>query len=133
MAPAGHTHLVGEYFCDRDDGIWQRSDGGLINEAAGSLEQLNFFEHGDLIDGCVLRVPYAYPVFSLHYQEHLRIITDWLHKFKNLHLIGRSGSYSYLNMDRAMESGMAAADSIIQHGGADLSYDEKLAAGPSRS
>ncbi len=132
MAPAGQTHLVAEYFCDRDDGTWNSSDEQLTTTTANHLQRLKFLEATEVKDSCVIRIPYAYPVFNVDYRENLQIITDWLDQFGNLQLIGRSGRYSYLNMDCAMESGIQAVEKVIERSGADATFPEKMAALPSR-
>ncbi|MCL7487227.1 MAG: FAD-dependent oxidoreductase [Desulfobulbaceae bacterium] len=114
LAPAGKSHIIAEYFCNRDDRTWQSADDALAGSTAHHLQKLGFFDQKDILDSCVLRIPYAYPVFDLHYRKHLKIITDFLDGFANLHLVGRSGMFSYLNMDQAMESGIVAAQQIIQ-------------------
>ncbi|MDF1577389.1 MAG: FAD-dependent oxidoreductase [Desulfobulbales bacterium] len=132
MAPAGHTHLVIEYFCDQGDHIWNTSEEKLVAQTAEQLQRLEFITSREIVDSCVLKIPHAYPVFSVDYQKHLRVVTDWLGRFENLHLIGRSGRYSYLNMDHAMESGIEAAEKVLQRPGANLSYPERVAASPCR-
>ena len=81
----------------------------------------------------MLRIPYAYPVFNVNFRQNLQIITEWLEQFSNLQLIGRSGSYSYLNMDCAMESGIEAVEKVLRRAGATATYPEQLAALPSRT
>jgi len=115
LAPPGKSHIIAEYFCNTDDITWQSSDDTTVDSTTYHLQKLGFFEKNDVIDSCVLRIPYAYPVFDLHYQKHLKVITDFLDGFDNLHLIGRSGMFSYLNMDQAMESGIMAAEKVM-HG-----------------
>lgn len=114
LAPHGQSHVVAEYFCNTGDAVWQSSERNLCDLTAGHLEKLGFLARTDVLDGTVLRIPYAYPVFDLQYQSHLRVITDFLDTFDNLHLIGRSGLFSYLNMDQAMESGIMVAEKVIQ-------------------
>ena len=132
MAPPGRTHLVAEYFCDQNDGLWNATDEGLTATTADHLHRLKFLETSEVADSCVLRVPFAYPIFNVNYRENLQIITDWLDQFDNLQLIGRSGRYSYLNMDCAMESGLRAVEEVIERSGAAGGFSEKMAASPSR-
>lgn len=113
LAPPGKSHVIAEYFCNTGDKTWQSSEEEIINTTSSHLERHGFFNRNEVIDGCVLRIPYAYPVFDIHYRKHLKVITDYLASFSNLHLIGRSGMFSYLNMDQAMESGILAAEKII--------------------
>ncbi|HDS08191.1 MAG TPA: hypothetical protein ENO05_11265, partial [Bacteroides sp.] len=113
LAPPDKSHIIAEYFCNSDDETWQSSDEIITESTASRLQQLGFFDKTDLIDSRVLRIPFAYPVFDLHYRKHLKIITNYLEKFNNLHLVGRSGMFSYLNMDQAMESGILAAEKVL--------------------
>ncbi len=114
LAPAGKSHVIAEYFCNSDDAVWKATDEKLASLTSRHLQQLGFLAPDDIADSCVLRIPYAYPVFDIAYKKQLRIITEYLGGFTNLQLIGRSGMFSYLNMDQAMESGLAAAEKIIR-------------------
>lgn len=133
LAPASQTQLVAEYFCDRHDQTWDASDDQLVAKTTAQLQRLKFLEPADVVDSCVVRVPYAYPIFKVNYRQNLEVIVNWLNQFSNLHLIGRSGRYSYLNMDCAMESGIEAAEKVIQRPAADITYPEKVAARPNRN
>lgn len=114
MSPKDKTHVVAEYFCSKGDGIREAGDGELAKLTIRHLERLGFIAGSEVLDTRVLRVPNAYPVFDLHYKESLKIIMDYLDKFENLHMAGRNGKFSYLNMDRAMESGIEAAEAILK-------------------
>lgn len=114
LAPPGKSHIIAEYFCNTGDTTWQSTDDTIANTTTSHLEKLGFFNKNDVIENCVMRIPYAYPVFDVHYRKHLNVITDFLDGFENLYLVGRSGMFSYLNMDQAMESGITAAEQVIQ-------------------
>ncbi len=112
MAPPGKTLLVTEHFCFRGDACWQSDDGALVRKTVDSLADLGLIERRDVIDGLVLRVPEAYPLFELGHDANRRKICDYLARFGNLQVIGRGGRFRYFNMDHAMESGIAAANAI---------------------
>lgn len=114
MAPEGKTHIVAEYFCFRGDNIWNSSDEKLEAMTAKQLEELKLIRSDEVIDSCVIRVPGAYPVFDVGYSKHYRKIMDYLEKFTNLHIIGRTGMFKYYNMDRAIESGIETAEEILK-------------------
>lgn len=114
LAPPGKSHIIAEYFCNTGDATWQSPDETLAELTASHLENFGFFKKREVIDSCVLRIPFAYPVFDVYYRDHLKVITDFLKNFDNLHLVGRSGMFSYLNMDQAMETGIAAAEKVIE-------------------
>lgn len=113
MAPAGQTVLVTEYFCFRGDERWRKDDQTLIEETVAGLERLGLIGRRGVIDGLVLRVPEAYPLFEIGHAEKRGEICDYLARFENLQVIGRGGMFRYFNMDHAIESGMAAADALI--------------------
>jgi UDP-galactopyranose mutase len=62
-------------------------------------------------------LPHAYPVFEVGYAEHLNVITDYLNRFENLQLVGRTGAFGYLNMDHALASGIQGAEHILRRTG----------------
>ena len=113
MAPEGKTHLVVEYFCFKDDAIWSASDAELTALTVRHLEKLGFISKDEVLDSCVLREQKAYPLFEVGYTDHYEKIADYLHKFTNLHITGRSGKFKYYNMDRAIESGKEVAEDIL--------------------
>ncbi len=117
MAPAGSTHLVAEYFCTRGDPVWGSSDEELVEGTVGQLSQLGFFARREVTDAHVLRVASAYPVFEVGYADHLKVITDYLNRFENLQLVGRTGAFGYLNMDHALASGIRGAERILRRTG----------------
>ena len=114
MAPEGKTHIVAEYFCFKDDNIWNSSDKELTEMTVRQLESLGFIDKKEVIDSCIVRVPKAYPLYEVGYSEYYSRIVNYLENFKNLHIIGRTGMFKYLNMDRAIESGLEVAGDILK-------------------
>jgi protoporphyrinogen oxidase len=113
MAPPGKTHLVAEYFCSRADAIWNASGAELTDRTAADLSGLGLFSIDRVIDSRVVRVPRAYPILDTGYHARHARIMHYLSRFKNLHIAGRSGTFQYLNMDHAIESGMDAGVAIL--------------------
>jgi len=114
MAPKGRTHLVAEYFCTRGDGVWSAPDSRLEAVTVEHLQRLGLIRRAEVTGSCVLRIRHAYPLFEIGYREHVRTIMHYLGRLKNLQVIGRSGLFSYLNMDPAMGSGLEAAERLIR-------------------
>ncbi|MDX2273659.1 MAG: NAD(P)/FAD-dependent oxidoreductase [Cyanobacteriota bacterium] len=113
-----YTCLGLEYFCFIHNQLWQMSDTELLKLASDELLKLGL--RGDpqrpaqVIDGTVVRVPKAYPVYDHHYKSHVDIIRTYLQKtLPNLQLVGRNGMHRYNNQDHAMMTGMLAAENII--------------------
>lgn len=117
MAPAGKTIMVMEYFCFKGDGIWNECDDGLAELTVQNLEALDFIKKREVLGFSVVRAPKAYPLFEVGYEGHCRVIYDYLSQFQNLHPAGRMGMFRYYNMDHAIESGIAAAEKILERSG----------------
>ena len=60
-----------EYFCFEGDGLWTATDADLIELAKAELEKIGLAKPEDVIDGCVVRQPKAYPVYDDDYAKHV--------------------------------------------------------------
>ncbi|NJD56369.1 MAG: FAD-dependent oxidoreductase [Nitrospirae bacterium] len=131
MAPEGKTLLVIEYFSFRGDSIWNETDEGLVRKTVDHLERLGFIRSAEVCGSSVVRVPKAYPLFEIGYQELCNELYEYLSRFANLHISGRSGMFRYYNMDHAIESGIKAAESVMGKvaGPAELLSEEETLAG----
>lgn len=114
MAPTGKTLMVMEFFSCRGDAIWNERDEKLTAITVDNLKRLGLIKKRDVIDSVVIRVPQAYPLFEIGYRNHFDAIHDYLGRFKNLHIAGRSGMFRYYNMDVAIKSGIETAEKIIR-------------------
>ena len=115
MVPDSNNCCYGlEYFCFEGDGLWTMADEDLIALAKRELEQLSLAAATDVVDGCVIRQPKAYPVYDDDYKEHVSVIRKALAaNCPNLHLVGRNGMHKYNNQDHAMMTAMLAARNIL--------------------
>ena len=103
-----------EYFCFEGDGLWNSSDGDLIRRAKEELAQIGLADPEDVVDGCVVRQPKAYPVYDDEYATHVAAVRDELEaRFPTLHLVGRNGMHKYNNQDHAMMTAMLCAKNIV--------------------
>src|ERR1700739_2774538 len=103
-----------EYFCFEGDGLWTSSDEELIPLAKKELEQVQLATAADVVDGCVIRQPRAYPVYDDEYKRHVQIIRDGLEVHcPNLHPVGRNGMHKYNNQDHAMMTALLAARNVL--------------------
>jgi protoporphyrinogen oxidase len=107
------TALGLEYFVNEGDELWSMADADLIELARKESELLGLIPAGSVIDGAVVRMPKAYPVYDGDYQESLRVIREYLSGIENLQLIGRNGQHRYNNQDHSMVTGVFAARNIV--------------------
>jgi protoporphyrinogen oxidase len=113
VADAGKTALGLEYFVQEGDAYWRASDAELIELGKRETEKLGLAKARDVEDGCVIRMPKAYPVYDGDYQGALQVIRKWLESLPNLHLIGRNGQHRYNNQDHSMVTACYAAENIV--------------------
>jgi protoporphyrinogen oxidase len=115
MVPDAAYNSYGlEYFCFEGDGLWTSSDGALIELAKQEIQKVNLAAAADVVDGCVIRQPKAYPVYDDAYQQHVDTIRKALQEnCPALHLVGRNGMHKYNNQDHAMMTAMLTAKNIL--------------------
>ena len=102
------TSLGLEYFCTEGDTLWNLPDADLIELAKQEIDRIGLARYGDVTDGCVFRVPKAYPVYDSDYRDHLAEIRAFTDALPNVTTIGRNGLHRYNNQDHAMLTGMLA-------------------------
>jgi len=112
--PDDMTALAVEFFCWYEDELWNKDDSGLFTVAISKLEELGIVKEDDVADYFVHKERYAYPVYDLGYADRLKIVMAYLEGLKNLKVIGRSGTFTYMGQYRAMEAGSNAADEILR-------------------
>jgi protoporphyrinogen oxidase len=101
-----------EYFVQVGDELWTMSDEDLIELGIRETASLGLIRAGDVLDGIVIRMPKAYPVYDRDYQERLSVVRDYLSGFSNLQLVGRNGQHRYNNQDHSMLTAIYAARNI---------------------
>ena len=109
----GHSCLGLEYFCFEGDGLWSMSDDELVALGRKELANLGLARAEDIVDGCVVRMPKAYPVYDEHYQRGIDAVRAFLAEVPNLQLVGRNGMHRYNNQDHSMLTAMLAARNIV--------------------
>lgn len=103
-----------EYFCNEGDNVWAMSDAALIEKAKIEINKIGLAKIEDIVDGCVVRQPKAYPVYDEHYKENLAIIRKSLMSdYPNLHLVGRNGLHKYNNQDHSMMTALLTVNNIL--------------------
>ncbi|XHR28428.1 MAG: hypothetical protein ACFUZC_21235 [Chthoniobacteraceae bacterium] len=105
----GVTCLGLEYFCFEGDELWNMEDSCLVDLGRRELEQLGLVKASEVFDGCVVRMPKAYPVYGPNYQDDVEAIRKQITSMENLQVVGRNGMHKYNNMDHSMMSALLAA------------------------
>jgi protoporphyrinogen oxidase len=114
MVPDPSTTCLGlEYFCFEGDGLWTSADSDLIELGKRELGALGLVDPADVIDGAVVRMQKAYPVYDGGYEAAMDAVRRFLPRVPNLQLVGRNGMHRYNNQDHSMLTAILAARNIL--------------------
>lgn len=114
LVKEGKTCLGLEYFVNIGDELWSMEDKKLIDLAIKELEQLSLIKANSTLEGYVVRMPKAYPVYDLDYSNNINEIEQWLsNEHKNIYPIGRNGMHRYNNQDHSMMTAVLSVRNII--------------------
>ncbi len=109
MVPDGTKTCLGmEYFCNEGDDLWRLADNELIELATRELAAIGLARPDQVLDGTVVRMPKAYPVYDEDYPAAFDTIRGYLGRFANLQVAGRNGMHRYNNMDHSMLTAILA-------------------------
>jgi protoporphyrinogen oxidase len=106
------TSLGLEYFVDIGDDLWSADDSDLIDLATREMSILGLISETEVVDGTVVRMPKAYPVYDSDYRTSVQVVREYLKNLDNLQVIGRNGQHRYNNQDHSMLAGIFAARNI---------------------
>jgi protoporphyrinogen oxidase len=135
----GRTCLGLEYFCFSGDGLWTSSDEDLVELAKQELATLALAPDARVVDGAVVRMPKAYPIYDSRYRRHLDVIRGHIDPIANLHTVGRNGMHKYNNQDHSMLTAMFAVENMqgashdIWAVNTDFEYHEEQRVEPARA
>ena len=107
------TSLGLEYFCTEGDAVWTMADADLIEMGRREIDRIGLARSEDVVDGCVVRVEKAYPVYDSDYREYLGVVRQFIDGLENCQTIGRNGLHRYNNQDHAMLTGMLAVRNMV--------------------
>ena len=114
MVPDASRSCLGlEYFVQEGDDLWTMPDPELLALGRKECAALGLIREEDVVDGTVIRMPKAYPIYDGDYQEALTTVREYLAGFGNLQPIGRNGQHRYNNQDHSMVTGVYAARNVL--------------------
>ena len=114
MVPDPSKSCIGlEYFVQEGDAEWSAKDEDLIELAKRETAMLGLVDPAKVVDGVVIRIPKAYPVYDQGYKENLAVVREHLAGIANLQLVGRNGQHRYNNQDHSMMTAFYAAENIV--------------------
>jgi protoporphyrinogen oxidase len=75
-----------------------------LDNVIEQMDNIGWINRDDVHNHWVLRIPYAYPVYHIGYEKELAAVKEYLSQWQNLHLVGRTGSFCYMNSDGVIEN-----------------------------
>jgi protoporphyrinogen oxidase len=114
MVPDESMTCLGlEYFCSEGDELWTLSDDAFIELACKEVTSIGLTRPDLFVDGKVVRVRKAYPVYDAGYVDALAVVRHHLGVLENLQLVGRNGTHKYNNQDHSMLTAILAVRNIF--------------------
>ncbi len=114
MVPDPKMTCLGlEYFCFEGDGLWTMADQDLVALGTKEMATIGLIDPTKVVDGTVVRMPKAYPVYDEGYEDALGVVRQYLDGFSNLQVAGRNGMHKYNNQDHSMVTAMLAVQNLL--------------------
>jgi protoporphyrinogen oxidase len=109
------TALGLEYFTFQgDEDLWEADDDALVELGKREAASIGLVDPDEVIDGTVVRMAKAYPVYDEHYKENVATVRTWLEEVAgNLQTVGRNGMHKYNNQDHSMMAALLAARNLL--------------------
>ncbi len=112
MTPDGSTSLCLEIFAGRGDELWKLPDSVIIDRCADALARFGMLSRDEIVGPWVMRLTDAYPIYNIGYKPHLTRLHDYAASLPGFHLLGRTGSFKYMNSDLVIELAVAMVNKI---------------------
>ena len=113
MSPKGKSSIMLEIPCDKNDKIWKMGDDELLEIVKNDLKKLNFDIEEKIVDYFSFTTEHAYTLMDINYDIRRDDTIKYLNRFNNLVMAGRQGTFRYIFLDTAMETGLMAARRIL--------------------
>ena len=123
MAPDDQTVVVLELPCHKEDEAWSLPADALRDEARALLDAQGLVAPEDeIVAADTHSVPYAYPILEVGSEAKAERLQNYLDRFENLHLLGRSARFRYTHVHnlyaraKALARRLAAPTAPAQNG-----------------
>ena len=112
MAPNGQTVIVLELPCYSDDAVWNMSEAELQTEVWKALQSIKPLFREEVIHYQTYKLPFAYPVLEVGFEERVTRLVRYFETFENLYLTGRSSLFRYLHLHDLFKAGKEVIEKI---------------------
>ncbi|MDE0087308.1 MAG: FAD-dependent oxidoreductase [Candidatus Poribacteria bacterium] len=112
MAPEGQTVIVLEIPCFSDSDAWKMSETALRAEVWEALCRVKPLHSDEIIHYQSYKLPFAYPVLEVGFEENVKHLVNYFETFENLHLTGRSSLFRYLHLHDLFKASKEVVEQI---------------------
>ena len=112
MAPEGQTVIVLELPCYNNDAVWNMQESELQAEVWEALRRVKPIFPEEIIHFQTYRLPFAYPVLEVGFEENVARLVAYFETFENLYLTGRSSLFRYLHLHDLFKAGKEVIERI---------------------
>ena len=112
MAPKGQTVIVLELPCYSSDAVWNMPADVLQTEVWDALRRVKPLFPEEVIHYQTYRLPFAYPVLEVGFEENVTRLVTYFETFENLYLTGRSSLFRYLHLHDLFKAGQEVVERI---------------------
>ena len=112
MSPEGQTVIVLETPCFSDSDAWKMSETALRAEVWEALCRVKPVHSDEVIHYQSYKLPFAYPVLEVGFEENVKQLVDYFEMFENLYLTGRSSLFRYLHLHDLFKAGKEVVEQI---------------------
>ena len=114
MSPKGKSSIMLEIPCNKGDKIWDMNEDDLLKIVKKDLNKLKFDIEDKIVDYFSFTTEHAYTLMDVEYNKKRDKTISYLNKFENLIMAGRQGTFRYIFLDTAMETGLMAAQKLLK-------------------
>jgi protoporphyrinogen oxidase len=115
-APAGRTVLCAEIPCSREDPVWHAPEKALAELVTEGLARAGLPLRAPLLRTVARRLPSAYPIYRIGYEDHLSMMDRWLEQVPGVLTFGRQGLFAHDNTHHALAMAKGAVECLGDDG-----------------
>jgi len=112
----GRTVLCAEIPCATSEEVWPSGPAELEALVTRGLAAAGLPAPGRVLDVAVRRLPSAYPLYTVGYEEHLQRVDAWVSGLPGVLTFGRQGLFAHDNTHHALAMARAAAECLAHDG-----------------
>lgn len=114
MSPEGQTVIVLEIPCYTEDSIWSMEDNNIENIVWDALGKVKTIDAEEVIHSQIYRLPFAYPVLEVDFENKVKHLVSYFDQFNNLYLTGRNSLFKYLHLHDLFNAGKEVISKLEQ-------------------